>query len=124
MKKLCHFLFFCILTFVSCKQDVDIDKLVIAFSEIQCRAITLKDKRYELADHLRNIEVDSILKKKEIDSLRLVIKNTKYQSLMVADSIKNKLNDLFKNELSDKEKQKEFTSRLENFITKHGCGHQ
>ena len=123
MKKLGHVLFFCIFLSLSCQQGVDVDKLVAEYAKVQCRAIVLKDKRYELADHLRSIELDSINKKREIDSLHVVIAEIKNQSLMLADSIKNKLNDLFTNELSDKNQQKEFTSKLENFITDHGCGH-
>lgn len=123
MKKLGQLLFFCIFLSLSCQQGVDVDKLVVEYAKIQCRAIVLKDKRYELADHLRSIELDSINKKREIDSLHIVIAEIKNHSLMLADSIENRLNDLFTNELSDKNQQKEFTSKLENFITNHGCGH-
>lgn len=123
MKKLGQLLFFCIFLSLSCQQRVDVDKLVVEYAKIQCRAIVLKDKRYELADHLRSIELDSINKKRELDSLHIVIAEIKNHSLMLADSIENRLNDLFTNELSDKNQQKEFTSKLENFITNHGCGH-
>jgi hypothetical protein len=124
MKKLCYFLFSFVLVFLSCQQDVDVDKLVAEYAKIQCRAIVLKDKRYELADHLRNIEVDSINKKREIDSLLVVIAEIKNHSLMLADSIKVKLDDILTNKLSSRSAQKEFTNRLATYIKAQGCSFQ
>jgi len=110
--------------FLSCSAKVDLDKIVLEFSEIQCRAIVLKDKRFQLAEHLRSIELDSIHKKMEIDSLQVVIDDTKNKSLILADSIKVKLGELFKNTLSDPYERKEFSTRLEKYIRLNGCTHQ
>lgn len=118
------FVYLFVLILFSCKPHRDLDQLVAEFSEIQCRAIALKNKRYQLSEYLRSIELDSILKKKEIDSLQLIIEITKNQSLVLADSIKIQLQNLFLKELVDKKKQKEFSIRLESFIRTNGCALQ
>ncbi len=111
------------MSFISCSNKVDLDKIVIDFSGIQCRAIALKDKRYQLSDYLRSIELDSISKKKEIDSLQLVIDEAKKESLILADSIKINLEVLFRNTLVTPNEQKDFSSRLEEYIRLNGCVH-
>ncbi len=110
-----------IIHLASCKEQVDYDKLITEFAEIQCRAIVLKDKRFQMADHLRSIEIDSIDKKKEIDSLKIAISEIKNTSLVLADSIKVKLDDILTNKLSGHDEQKEFTDRLAVYIKANGC---
>jgi len=110
-----------IIHFASCKEQVDYDKLITEFADIQCRAIVLKDKRFQMADHLRSIEIDSIDKKKEIDSLKIAISEIKNRSLVLADSIKVKLDDILTNKLSGHDEQKEFTDRLAVYIKANGC---
>ncbi|HLO56892.1 MAG TPA: hypothetical protein VK169_21540 [Saprospiraceae bacterium] len=110
-----------IIHLASCKEQVDYDKLITEFAYIQCRAIVLKDKRFQMADHLRSIEIDSIDKKKEIDSLKIAISEIKNTSLVLADSIKVKLDDILTNKLSGHDEQKEFTDRLAAYIKANGC---
>ncbi|HMR87680.1 MAG TPA: hypothetical protein PKD51_05980 [Saprospiraceae bacterium] len=110
-----------IIHLASCKEQVDYDKLITEFADIQCRAIVLKDKRFQMADHLRSIEIDSIDKKKEIDSLKIAISEIKNRSLVLADSIKVKLDDILTNKLSGHDEQKEFTNRLAVYIKANGC---
>lgn len=110
-----------IIHLASCKEQVDYDKLITEFADIQCRAIVLKDKRFQMADHLRSIEIDSIDKKKEIDSLKIAISEIKNTSLVLADSIKVKLDDILTNKLSGHDEQKEFTDRLAVYIKAKGC---
>ena len=109
-----------IIHLASCKEQVDYDKLITEFADIQCRAIVLKDKRFQMADHLRSIEIDSINKKKEIDSLKIAISEIKNTSLVLADSIKVKLDDILTNKLSGHDEQKEFTDRLAVYIKAKG----
>jgi hypothetical protein len=110
-----------IIHLASCKEQVDYDKLITEFADIQCRAIVLKDKRFQMADHLRSIEIDSIHKKKEIDSLKIAISEIKNHSLVLADSIKVRLDDILTNKLSGHDEQKEFTDRLAVYIKANGC---
>ena len=77
-----------------------------------------------MADHLRSIEIDSIDKKKEIDSLKIAISEIKNTSLVLADSIKVKLDDILTNKLSGHDEQKEFTDRLAAYIKANGCASQ
>ncbi len=112
-----------IVFFTSCRKQPDFDKLVTEYADIQCRAIVLKDKRFQIADHLRSIELDSIHKRKEIDSLKIVISEIKNRSLILADSIKVKLDDILTNKLANRDDQKKFTDRLAAYIKANGCSH-
>lgn len=113
--------FFIIFLFISCKNSVDVTKYAEQFSELECKAITLKDKRYALADRLREIELDSINNRKELDSLKKLVIITKKESLALADSIKHRLNDLFVQHLKDPDDRKKFNDILRKIILAKGC---
>jgi len=114
---------FTILLFYSCTQKVDVVKLAEQFSALECKAVILKDKRYALADRLREIEMDTIANRKELDSLDKVINLTKQESLILADSIKNQLDNLFAHYLKDPSERKAFNDTLRKIIETKGCIH-
>ena len=113
-----------ILLISSCRQKTDVGKYAEQFSALECKAIFLKDKRYALADRLREIEVDSITNRKELDSLNKLIIVTKEESLTLADSIKYELDDLFTNHLKDPSDRKLFNETLRKIIETKGCNFQ
>lgn len=100
----------------SCNNKVDLDLIVQEFSELECKAVRLKEKRFALFERLRIIEMDTIKYAKELDSLDIVIEATKSESLKVADSIRVKLDVLFKEKLQNKEDRVEFNKKLGSVI--------
>jgi hypothetical protein len=96
----------------SCNNKVDLDLIVQEFSELECKAVRLKEKRFALFERLRIIEMDTIKYAKELDSLDIVIEATKSESLKVADSIRVKLDVLFKEKLQNKEDRVAFNKKL------------
>ena len=100
----------------SCNNKVDLDLIVQEFSELECKAVRLKEKRFALFERLRIIEMDTIKYAKELDSLDIVIEATKSESLKVADSIRVKLDVLFKEKLQNKEDRVAFNKKLGSVI--------
>lgn len=120
MKK---YYFFSILLIISCTQKVNVVELAEQFSELECKAIMLKEKRYALADRLREIEIDTVTNRKELDSLNKIIIITKQESLSLADSIKIQLDDLFAHYLKDLSDREAFNNHLRKIIETKGCHH-
>ncbi len=90
----------------SCKDNKEaIDLGIASFSELQCRAVQLNERRFELFDQIRKLEVDTVLNKNEIDSLNQLAQKVKNESLATADTLKIKLSDfLTSQKFSDKDK--------------------
>lgn len=105
----------------ACSNEPDIDAIAMEFSDIECRAITLKDKRFDLSEKLRAVEKDSIIKKYEIDSLNDVINVVKEESLAMADSIKARMEFLFEHQLRRQSDRIVFLEKLKEIITKRKC---
>jgi hypothetical protein len=114
---------FTILFSISCTQKGNVVELAEQFSELECKAIILKDKRYALADRLREIELDTVTNRKELDSLNKIIILTKQESLFLADSIKAQLDDLFTHHLKDPSDREAFNNHLRKIIETKGCIH-
>ena len=105
----------------ACTNRPDIDAIAMEFSDIECRAIILKDKRFDLSEKLRAVEKDSIIKKYEIDSLNDVINVVKAESLVIADSIKARMEFLFEHKLRRQSDRIVFLEKLKEIITKRKC---
>jgi hypothetical protein len=116
--------FFTILLISACSPKADIGMYAEQFSALECKAVYLKDKRYALADRLREIELDSVTHRKELDSLNKLIIVTKEESLTLADSIKYELDNLFKNHLKSPSDRKLFNETLRKIIETKGCNFQ
>ena len=114
---------FMILFIISCTQKVNVVELAEQFAELECKAIMLKDKRYVLADRLREIEMDTVTNRKELDSLNKIIILTKQESLSLADSIKTQLDYLFTHHLRDPSDRVAFNNHLRKVIETKGCIH-
>jgi len=114
---------FMILFIISCTQKVNVVELAEQFAELECKAIMLKDKRYVLADRLREIEMDTVTNRKELDSLNKIIILTKQESLSLADSIKTQLDNLFTLHLKDPSDRVAFNNHLRKVIETKGCIH-
>ena len=122
-----------IVTFTFCKHDSteDINKLAASFSDLECRAFTLREHRYALADKIRFTE-DSIAKAIYTPAEKVQFQtnltgyftekdNTLAASLRLADTIKNQLDSIIKIRLHDTAKTKLFDDALSAELEKKHC---
>lgn len=107
-----------------------LDAVVHDLAVVECRAMQLKDKRFELADRIRFTE-DTILKigasadtmpyhekmVKLAEAKELLLKN----SLLLADSIKTTLDSVSLHYFTDKKTEKEFAELLDAALKANGC---
>lgn len=92
------------------------DSYVQTISKLECRAMELRNNRFELSDKIRLIEEGPNAERhqQELDSLYNIRDILKLSSLQLADSIKTELDILFKEVLSDKKLKTEFDSKLKS----------
>ena len=125
--------FLLILLFASsCKSEkkkVDFSGMAQSIADIECRAISIREKRFELANDIRFIQ-DTLLVTKNIDSVRLKLKfaylNNERETIisksqLMADTIKNLIDSLSKNYLIDPASKKQFNDSLNAILAKRGC---
>lgn len=113
--------------FSSCgNHDPNLQRLTAEIAIIECRAEKLKDHRFALADKIRFTQ-DTILEKSK-DTIELrnqLVKMEKEkqllltQSLQLADTIKQKMEFLMTNYLTDKKRENEFNQFLKEEIKKN-----
>lgn len=111
-------------------EKTDIKGLVDRFADLECRAMSLRERRFELANQLRFTQ-DTLLASTAVkDTLRLKLKLESFnkekdillqQSLSLADSIKNTLNDIMKNSLTKAEDKHAFNEALNQTLIEKGC---
>lgn len=129
MKHLKLNLFFLLvnLTYSCQRAKPDIKGIADNFADMECRAISLREKRFELANQIRFTQ-DSVLHNS--DSVKLKIKLAVFdqekegllkQSQSLADSIRLKLNDLMKNQLKNEHDKAAFNQMLNEILLKRGC---
>lgn len=116
---------------VSCsEQKTNLNELVDNFADLECRAISLREKRFELASQMRFTQDTLLQTTNKADTLRLKAKLdafnkekelTLQQSLSLADSIRNRLNEIMKNELSNETDKTSFNEMLNNTLVAKGC---
>jgi hypothetical protein len=110
------------------KQD-NLQSLANEFAEVECKAISIREQRFQLANTIRFTE-DTLRQMKTADSSRLKQKlqvlNTEKQailqrSLLLADSIHRHLDSLIANDLKDKADKEKFNNLLNVELEKKGC---
>lgn len=105
-----------------CSQNDNMESIVDKFANLECRAINLRNKRFELASTIRKLDGEtSAYKKKQLDSLKLIADNTAIQSLQLADTIKEDLQRYFKNNLTTLEARSQFNQDLKAKILAKKC---
>ena len=127
-------LFLCtviVVSVFSCKSGKgDIKGTVDKFADLECRAMTLREKRFELANKIRFTEDTLLHPTAKADTSKLKLKLQAFnkekdvllkQSLSLADTIRNQLNDLMKNQLADEKDKANFDQTLKTALEERGC---
>lgn len=125
--KLLVFLLFFV---VSCShKQADVAATVDDFAVVECRAIVLRQQRFELASEIRLIQ-DSLLQttnivaaKKLKQKLQVLERNKELMlnsSLLLADSIKQQLSLMMRN-LNTPAKKEAFNTKLTVALQQRGC---
>ena len=116
----------------SCKsgeKKADFSGMAQSIADIECRAISIREKRFDIANKIR-FTLDTLLLTKNIDSVRLKLKfaflnNEKEtiisKSQLMADTIKNLIDSLSKNFLIDPASKKQFSDSLNAILAKRRC---
>ena len=108
----------------------DKETMVKLLVNMECRAIELKNKRFQLADNIRYAQ-DTLLHFKSItdtDLIQIRLKNYDIQkqlivnqSLTLADSIKLHMEIIMPRYFNTKKKEMEFNMLLDESLKKNGC---
>jgi len=108
----------------------DINKMANEFSDIECRAMALREKRFALANQIRFTQDTLLHTSNKTDTTRLKTKlqvlnsekeNILKTSLSLADSIKHRLDSLMENHLATPEDKAKFNELLKAALQKRGC---
>ena len=115
----------------SCRQHkTDIKELVEQFADLECRAISLREKRFALANQIRFTQDTLLQKTGKADTSTLKLKLDYYNndkavtlqhSLALADSIRSRLNDIMKNQLTNEADKTAFNDLLNKTLQQKGC---
>lgn len=108
-----------VLLLTACKNTrKTIDQGVDALADLQCRAVQLNEKRFELFEQIRTLEVDSTANKVAIDSLKNVADSIKSQSLETADSLRIQLSDFLSSQNFSEPDRKYFDEKINSLVAK------
>jgi len=110
---ICYFL-------LSCGSDTT-EKEITNFARIQCQTIKLKNARFALADSIRILENDTITHKATLQTLKIKADELKSESLVVADSLKQEMDILFKTKLTSEEKKQNFLKAVNGYLEQWSC---
>jgi hypothetical protein len=120
-----------LLTAFSCKDEkTHVKVLVNKFADLECRAMMLREQRFELANQLRFTQDTLMQRSKQADTTRLQSRLIAFNqqkeamlkhSLLLADSIHASLNDLMKNQLASKSQKQAFNEMLNETLLQRGC---
>ncbi|GEO08549.1 hypothetical protein [Segetibacter aerophilus] len=120
-----------LLTAFSCKDEkTNVKVLVNKFADLECRAMTLREQRFELANQLRFTQDTLMQRSKQADTTRLQSRLIAFnqqkeimlkQSLLLADSIHTSLDDIMKNQLASKSEKQAFNDMLNEALVQRGC---
>ncbi|MEO6849000.1 MAG: hypothetical protein ABI203_02895 [Mucilaginibacter sp.] len=122
-------LFLVLLTAVACSNPVNNkDGRINLLADRTCRAITIRQQRFDLANKIRFAQDTLSKTKDENDSLRLKSELDNFaeqkgtllkESLALADTIRLQLDSIMP--YTDKAAQKRFTHSLDSLLAKKGC---
>ena len=126
-----YFLIISMLILFSCNNtSSDKETMVKLLVNMECRAIEIKNKRFQLADNIRYAQ-DTLLNLKSITDTALIqlrLKNWDIQkqlivnqSLALADSIKLQMEIIMPRYFNNKKKEMEFNLLLDEALKKNGC---
>ncbi|MDQ6812902.1 MAG: hypothetical protein M3040_04070 [Bacteroidota bacterium] len=120
-----------LLLLFSCEQHkTDIKKYAEKLAVLECRAIGLREKRFELANRIRFTQDTLRQKAVNSDTFLLTSKLKSYnnekeiilqQSLSLADSIQSTLKDIMKNQLNNQPDKLAFNELLNQILQQKGC---
>lgn len=123
-------IFFIAASLFSCKSRMtDIKAMADQFADMECRAITLREQRFNLANDIRFTQDTLMHTKNTSDTMRLHLKLEAFdkqkevtlkQSLSLADSIHTQLNQM-KEKLTDKNDRAKFEEMLNSNLQQRGC---
>lgn len=115
--------------YFSCQRPDVLKSNVERMADLECRAITLREQRFALADSIRFAQ-DTLLRTKTIDSTRLKDKLHNFLeqkakllqvSLLLADTIHSKFDSLRKNVFNTLDDKKTFEQQLKETMEKRNC---
>lgn len=110
---------FAVVIMASCKDNRQtIDNGIASFSEIQCRAAQLNERRFELFEQIRILEDDTLVNKIAIDSLKNEAESVKKKSLESADTLRVKLADFLSTQKFSSEDRKYFDEKINSLVAK------
>lgn len=123
------FLLLLVLTTVSCyRKPADDHKKMELLANRTCRAISIRQQRFALANQMRFAQDTLFKTKNKNDSARLKKELEKFskqknillkESLALADTIRRQLDTIMP--FTDKPAQKRFTAELDSLLAKKGC---
>lgn len=105
-----------------CTGNEKIETLADQFADVECKAINLRNTRFELASAIRSFETDTTgIGKRQLDSLELLAEITTKESLILADSIKSRLENIFEHQLKTSEERRSFNEMLKVKVEAKKC---
>lgn len=123
MAKVCTLVLACFLIFTSCKNNkIHVDDVITHLADIQCRAVKLKDARFELSSQIRKLEEEPITKQPLLDSLYTVADALKAESLQVADSLRIIISNFLQTEGLSKKDEIIFKEKINTLVEKCKSG--
>lgn len=107
---------------VSCssKNEVTEDEL-LRFVALECKAIELKNQRFELFEEIRRIENDSIMYVHKKDSLDRLALELKENSLLLAEKIRKSMDTLFYTKLINEAARSSFYNQVKLMLKERQC---
>lgn len=102
-----------------------------SMADMECRAISIREQRFALANEIRFAQDTLLREKSPIKIARLKTKlallNTQkeviyQQSMKTADSIKAQLDSLQEKQLTDSTARRSFSEALKSALKERGCG--
>ena len=107
--------------FGSCTDTTTIDLKAEDFAKLECRAIKLRERRFELATEMHRLEEDSLAYIASGDSLLQIINEVKNRSVLLADTIRKELDQLWSTTLNSKEKRRLFHEKVKYYNSLNNC---
>lgn len=97
------------------------DAEIMAFAQVRCEAVTLKNERFALADSIRILEEKIPAPVQDIEKMQQQGEILKTKSLVLADTIQTRLNYLFTKRFTTSEEKNHFLEMVENKMLEMHC---
>ena len=123
-------LLFSVLSTSSCSRKNNLSDKISDFADIECRAVRLREFRFDLANKIRfaedtlmhtHLQSDSLRLQARLNFLRPQQDSVAIVSRNLADSIRLKFDNLTKGELKTKADQRKFNNELNDTLKARGC---